>query len=194
MLTRLNYIILITLYLGISLEAVSAISTRAVVNGFMSEVTQPKQQSLKADISKQTVVNLDVNVAMNALVNGDFIDIQLFDEDYLISIDQTQSGSPGVITYLGSVYDRNHEKVTGNVLLTLGDGKIHGLISTPSGVYQLSPSNGGQSETYHLQKMKQIAAKGFTDFPDPEPNDNPPFLFETMASADFNPPAAMSSC
>jgi hypothetical protein len=187
--------VVIILCVGLSLKTVNAASTKTVIDGFIiSNVQTNKQQIATADdIDKQTTVDLDFNVVVDALVNGDFIDLQLFNKGYLITIDQTQAESPGVMTYLGSVYTRNREKVSGNVLLTLGNGMVHGLITTADGIYQLVPSEGDQSETYNLQKMRQIAAEGMTDFPDPAIEKNQSDLFESIALSNINPPAVMSS-
>lgn len=180
---------------GLSLETVNAASTKTVIDGFIINTVQTgKQQIAKTDdIEKQTIVDLDFNVVVDALVNGDFIDLQLFNKGYLITIEQTQTGSPGVMTYLGSVYTRNREKITGTVLLTLGNGLVHGLITTGDGVYQLVPSEGEQSKTYNLQKMRQIAADGITDFPDPAIEKNQSDLSESIVLSNINPPAAMGA-
>jgi hypothetical protein len=98
------------------------------------------------------------------------------------------------MTYLGSVYTRNKEKVAGDVLLTLGGGLVHGLITTPAGVYQLVPAKGNNSGAYRLQKMRQIAAGGITDFPEPNVVENQSVLRQSITSAENSTFAMSSTC
>ena len=166
MFRRISYILALTISLGLSIDAIGDNSSRVVLEGFIDNAPQKiKAQTLKQDVEKQATVFLELDVAIDALVNGDFIELLLFDKEYLMTIEQTQAGSPGVITYIGSIFNSHYEKLAGNVLITSGNGSVYGLISVTGNTYQLI-QNGEEADTYLLQKMKQVAAKGFTDFPE----------------------------
>ncbi len=132
--------------------------------GLISGSTEPSKQTLAEDVEREAIISLDIEVARDALVNGKPIDLPLFDEDYLISIDKTYPGSDNVVTYSGLVYSDNEKQPVGDILLTYGGGLAYGLITTPSGVFQIIPNSEDRATDYSLQKMRQIAAEGFTDF------------------------------
>jgi len=135
-----------------------------IQSGLIVEYTEAAGQTLAEDVEQEATISLDIEIAKTALVKGTLINLPLFEEDYVISIDKTYAGSEGVVTYSGLVYSDNEKEAVGDILLTYGGGLAYGLITTPSGVFQIIPHSDDKASDYALLKMKQMPAEGFTDF------------------------------
>jgi len=77
-------------------------SNRSIREGFLHETPLPPADLAPPygdfEVLDQSVVEVDFEVAVDALINGDFLELNLLGSDYLVSIEQTQPGSPGVVT------------------------------------------------------------------------------------------------
>jgi hypothetical protein len=135
-----------------------------IQHGFISELIKPSKQASMDEVEKQTTILLDIEVAIDGLIKGKRIALPLFDKEYQIYIDKTYPGSEDVVTYAGNVYLESQKESVGDILLTHGGGLVYGLISTEGNVFQILPNSEDKATDYSLQKMKQIAAEGFTDF------------------------------
>lgn len=184
---------------ALSLVGHASSTDRMVIDGLIRDrvLWRPDHTapSPELGVEMKREVEIDTNVAMQSLTDGAFIEATFFNEPFLIRFDRTQSGSPGVITYVGSLFNDSFEKLDGSILLTIGGGTAFGLIKSPQSTYLISPSPEHTDDSYVLRKMKPSAAPGITDFPELNPQDFNDAELDLTASMDETPvPMAVSCC
>jgi hypothetical protein len=156
----------IAAFLAVSALNAQASRFDAVIDGFLQSGFYGPNASSDPYVETQQLVNLDRIALEEAVLTGSYSELNLLSSEYLMQITNTAQGSPGVVTYLGSVFDTEFHDV-GSIKITSGNGLFYGIISTNEGTYQIQPTDEDSLAPYLLQKMKQTPAEGITDFDSP---------------------------